>query len=135
MRCVSLTIVNDARVQARDKSAHRTPNEAGPVQLYVTIDHPTIVDWAERRGAIPSTLDGDERPWPLLFEFGRSVPADVIAINWSKFFAQFERDELAFAFADFAPDGALDDYHQFVKRVAVPDLVYSGRSTVTARID
>jgi hypothetical protein len=115
--------------------SHRATNEAGPVRLYVTIDHSTIVDWAQRHGASPSTLDGDEHPWPLLFEFGPSLPPDVIAISWDRFFAQFERDELALAFFDVAPDGKLDDYHQFVKRAALPDLVFSGRSTIVARID
>jgi hypothetical protein len=83
------------------------------VRLYVTIDRLTIVDWAR---ASPSTFEGDEHPWPLLFEFGPSLPPDVIAISWDRFFAQFERDELALAFFDVAPDGKLDDYHQFVKR-------------------
>jgi hypothetical protein len=32
------------------------------VLLYITIDHATIVAWAQRRGARPSTFKGDEHP-------------------------------------------------------------------------
>jgi hypothetical protein len=105
------------------------------MRLYVTIDHPTIVDWAQRRGASPATFDGDEHPWPLLFEFGSGLPTNVITIDWERFFAQFERDDLAFAFAGVAPDGERGDYHQFVKRAALPELVFSGRATIMVQID
>jgi hypothetical protein len=44
------------------------------VLLYVTVDHATIVSWAQRRGARPSTFEGDEHKWPLFFDIGPDAP-------------------------------------------------------------
>jgi hypothetical protein len=102
---------------------------ANAVALYVTIDHQVIVAWAERRGARPSTFEGDEHPWPLLFTFGEAG-VGVREISWDGFFAEFERADLAFIYRDAGPDGELDDFHEFVKRAAVVKLLASGKSTV-----
>jgi hypothetical protein len=101
--------------------------------LHLTIDHQVIFSWALRRGAHPSTFVGDEHPWPLLFNFG-SVGAGLKEINWDKFFAEFERADLAFVYRDASPTGQLDDWHEFVKRAAVPELTISGRSTITEEV-
>jgi hypothetical protein len=98
--------------------------------LRVTIDHHVIFSWAQRRGAHPSTFEGDERPWPLYFNFG-SAGSGLEDISWDRFFAEFERATLAFVYRDAAPNGELDDLHEFVKRAAVPALAISGRSTIT----
>ena len=102
------------------------------VLLYITIDHATIVSWAQRRGARPSTFEGDEHPWPLFFDFGPIAPGQV-EIGWGKFFAEFERADLAFAYRDVAPNGELDDSHEFVKRATLPELTLAGRKTIVER--
>ena len=95
----------------------------------VTIDHQVIFSWAQRRGAHPSTLEGDERPWPLFFNFDWSV-SELKEVSWDRFFVEFERANLAFAYQDVAPDGGLDISHEFVKRPAVLGLLVSGKATV-----
>jgi hypothetical protein len=102
------------------------------LQLYITIDHFVIVEWAERRGAHPSTFEGDERPWPLYFCFGPCSPG-LEEISWDKFFTEFECANLAFVFRDIGPNGELDDLHAFVKRAAVPELITSHRATIVVR--
>jgi hypothetical protein len=101
--------------------------------LYVTIDHQVIFSWAQRRGARPSTCEGDERSWPLLFSFG-TANAGLEEISWDRFFAEFERANLAFIYRDFGPNGELDDLHEFVKRAAVPELTVSGKSTIIEQV-
>jgi hypothetical protein len=102
------------------------------VLLYITIDHATIVSWAQRRAARPSTFEGDEHPWPLFFRFGPNAPGQV-EIGWDKFFAEFERADLAFAYRDVAPNGEPDDSHEFVKRATLPELTMAGRKTMVER--
>ena len=62
---------------------------ANGVLLHITIDHQVIFAWAQQRGACPSILEGDERPWPLFFNFS-SADADLKEISWDKFFEEFE---------------------------------------------
>ncbi len=102
---------------------------ANALALYVTIDHQVIRAWAQRRGARPSTFEGDEHPWPLLFSFG-AASTGVREISWDRFFAEFERADLAFTYRDAGPHGEVDDFHEFVKRAAVQKLVASGKSTI-----
>ena len=102
---------------------------ANALALYVTIDHQVILAWAERRGARPSTFEGDEHPWPLLFSFG-DASTGVREISWDRFFAEFERADLAFLYRDAGPDGEVDDFHEFVKCAAVAKLIASGKTTI-----
>ena len=106
---------------------------ANRVLLRVTIDHHVIFSWAHRRGAQPATCEGDERPWPLFFNFS-SADADLKEISWDKFFEEFERAALAFVYQDATPYSELDDWHEFVKRAAVPELIISGRRTITEQV-
>jgi hypothetical protein len=101
--------------------------------LHITTDHHVIFSWARRRGAHPSTFEGDEHPWPLLFNFG-SVGFGLKEISWDKFFAEFERANLAFVYRDASPNGHLDDLHEFVRRAVVPELTISGRSTIAQEV-
>jgi hypothetical protein len=105
---------------------------AGTVLLHVTIDHGLIIAWARRHGARPSTFEGDERPWPLFFDFG-AANSGLVEIGWDKFFAEFERADLAFLYRDAGPDGKPDDFHEFIKRTAVLELTMSGKSTIIER--
>jgi hypothetical protein len=95
--------------------------------LPITIDHQVIFSWAQRRGAHPSTLDGDERPWPLFFKFD-AVVSEHKEISWDRFFVEFEQANLAFVYQDVSPDGGLDISHEFVKRPAVIGLLISSKA-------
>jgi hypothetical protein len=90
---------------------------ADGVLLHITIDHQVIFAWAQQRGARPATFEGDERPWPLLFNFS-SADGGLKEMSWDKFFEEFERVGLAFLYQDATPNGELDDWHEFVKRAA-----------------
>jgi hypothetical protein len=99
------------------------------VLLYLTIDHQIILSWAGRRGARPATCEGDEHPWPLFFNIGSGGPL-LREISWDEFFAEFDRAQLIFVYRDTTPSGELDDWHEFVKRAAVPELAIAGISTI-----
>jgi hypothetical protein len=105
---------------------------AATVLLQITIDHEIIIAWAQRRRALPSTYEGDERPWPLKFTLG-SIAAGLVEIRWDKFFEEFERANLAFVYREAGPNGELDDFHEFVSRAAVPQLTESGKLTIVER--
>jgi hypothetical protein len=122
-----------ARVEGPMTGVPGRRNMANMILLYVTIDHARIVEWARRRGARPVTFDGDVRPWPLLFQFGPRPPG-VIGTGWDRFFDEFERADLAFVYRDAAPEGQLTIDYEFIKRIAVPDLIFSGRSTVIEKV-
>jgi hypothetical protein len=106
---------------------------ANGVLLHITIDHQVVFAWAQRRGARPSIIEGDERPWPLFFSFS-STDAGLEEISWDKFFEEFERADLAFVYRDATPNGELDDWHEFVKRAAVPELIISGKRTIAQKV-
>src|SRR6476619_1962060 len=101
--------------------------------LHITIDHQVVFAWAQRRGARPSTIEGDERPWPLFFNFN-IADGELKEISWDRFFEEFERANLAFVYRDATPNVELDDWHEFVKRAAVPELIISGRRTITEQV-
>jgi hypothetical protein len=100
--------------------------------LHVTIDHQVILSWAQRRGARPSTFDGDEHPWPLFFILDPA--AGLTEISWDRFFAEFERAQLAFVYREDGQDSERDDLHEFVQRAAVPALTVSGKTTIVEAI-
>ena len=88
------------------------------VQLNNTIDHNVIFSWAHRRGARPSTFEGDEHPWPILFSLGPAATG-IEEISWERFFTEFEQAALAFVYRDAGAHGELDDLHQFLARATV----------------
>jgi hypothetical protein len=106
---------------------------ANSVLLYITIDHAMIIRWALRRGARPSTIEGDERPWPLFFDLGPPATG-MVEIAWDRFFEEFERADLAFTYRDALPNGEPDDSYEFVKRAGLPDLIFSGKSTIIEQV-
>jgi hypothetical protein len=101
--------------------------------LNLTIDHQVIFSWAQHRGAYPSTFEGDERPWPLFFNFG-PPGAGLVEISWERFFVEFEQANLAFVYRDAGPNGDMDNSYQFVRRPAVIELIISGKSTITEQV-
>ena len=101
--------------------------------ILITIDHDVIRRWAAQRGARPSTCEGDERPWPLCFDFG-TPGAGMVEIAWDRFFDAFDRADLAFVYRDLGDDAERDDFHEFVKRSTVPELLAAGAPTIIERV-
>jgi hypothetical protein len=58
----------------------------------------------------------------------------VLGTTWDRFFDEFERADLAFVYREAAPDGEPDIDYEFIKRIAVPDLIFSGKSTIIGRV-
>lgn len=83
-----------------------------------TTDHGTIRDWAERRGAVPATVEGteqgDEEAGILRFEFRKD--ADLEPIDWDAFFEKFDDSGLAFLYQDKTASGKISRFHKFVRR-------------------
>jgi hypothetical protein len=114
---------------ADDDEPSGSAGVADAVSVYITIDHAVIENWAERRNARPSTFMGNERPWPLLFDFG-PPDAGVREIGWDEFFVEFERENVAFVYRDTDANGELDDFYEFISRATVPALMLSSKSTI-----
>lgn len=101
--------------------------------LSVTVDHDIIRSWAQRRNAQPMVSRPGDRPGPLMFVNG-PPDASLTEMSWPEFFAAFDRGNLAFVYRDAAPDGALDDLHEFVSRASVPELTEALRTTIIERV-
>ncbi|HZI46971.1 MAG TPA: hypothetical protein VFD75_04190 [Pyrinomonadaceae bacterium] len=83
-----------------------------------TTDHETIRHWAEKRGAVPATVEGTEKDSEeagiLRFEFRKD--GNLEPIDWDAFFDKFEESELAFLYQDKTAGGRLSRFHKFVRR-------------------
>jgi hypothetical protein len=84
-----------------------------------TTDHDTIREWAEKRGAVPATVEGtehnDEEAGILRFEFRPDEKA-LEAIDWDAFFDKFEESKLAFLYQEKTASGRISRFHKFVRR-------------------
>ncbi len=84
-----------------------------------TTDHDTIRSWAEKRGAVPSTVEGTERDQEeagiLRFDF-RPKHAKLEPVDWDAFFEKFEESKLAFLYQDKTASGKVSRFHKFIRR-------------------
>jgi hypothetical protein len=84
-----------------------------------TTDHETIRQWAEKRGAIPATVEGtergDEEVGLLRFDF-KPKDDNLEPVDWDAFFDKFEESELAFLYQDKTAGGKVSRFHKFVRR-------------------
>jgi hypothetical protein len=84
-----------------------------------TTDHAAIRKWAEKRGAVPATVEGTERRGEeagiLRFDF---PPKDdkLEPVDWDTFFEKFDKSKLAFLYQDQTAGGDLSRFHKFVSR-------------------
>jgi hypothetical protein len=103
------------------------------ITVHITVDHDVIRSWARARGARPTLSEGMSRPSPLFLDIG---PPDAghVEVNWSDFFEEFERDNVAFYYRDTDPAGAHDDLHGFISRAAVPELTMLAKSTIVEQM-
>lgn len=84
-----------------------------------TTDHETIRAWAEKRGAVPSTVHGtehdDEEAGILRLDF-KPKDADLEPVDWDAFFDKFESSKLAFLYQEKTASGKPSRFHKFVRR-------------------
>jgi hypothetical protein len=83
-----------------------------------TTDHNMIRQWAEARGAKPTTVEGTGKkgePGVLRFDFDPK-DAELDEISWADFFGKFEKEKLAFLYQDKTADGSISRFHKFVQR-------------------
>ncbi len=84
-----------------------------------TTDHDTIREWAEKRGAVPSTVEGTERDGEeagiLRFDF-KPKDDNLEPVDWNAFFEKFEESRLAFLYQEKTASGGTSRFHKFVKR-------------------
>jgi len=85
----------------------------------MTTDHVAIRRWVEARHGLPAQRRA-ARDYGAALQIvfpEREAPSSVMPIDWTRFFEEFERDELAFVHeADLG--GEASYYNRFVKREA-----------------
>jgi hypothetical protein len=83
-----------------------------------TTDHDTIRKWAEKRGGVPTSVEGtgrDDEAGVLRLDF-KPKDAALDRISWDEFFDKFDKEELAFLYQDKTNDGKESRFHKFVQR-------------------
>src|SRR3954447_22545286 len=83
-----------------------------------TTDHKLIRQWAEERGAKPTSVEGTgskKEPGVLRLDFEPKDDARQ-EISWADFFGKFEKEKLAFLYQDRTADGSVSRFHKFVQR-------------------
>lgn len=82
-----------------------------------TQDHDTIRQWAEARGAKPSTVSGTGEGGEagiLRLDFDPK-DARLDTITWGEFFEKFDESDLAFLYQDETGDGQKSHFHKFIR--------------------
>ncbi|WP_067970856.1 hypothetical protein [Nocardiopsis trehalosi] len=90
-------------------------HEDHPGQSLVTTDHDVIRQWADERGATPSTVPGSEydgRPGRLLFDFGGSGGERLEHVSWDDWFRTFDERGLRFIYQEHKKDGQTSNFFQ-----------------------
>lgn len=84
----------------------------------LTIDHGEIMHWAEKRGAIPSSIVGteDEGEVAGILSFDFSGDTNLEPLAWDEFFNKFEKEKLAFLHRDKETDGEYSHWFEFENR-------------------
>src|SRR3954468_2712382 len=83
-----------------------------------TTDHKLIRQWAEERGAKPTSVEGTgskKEPGVLRLDF-EPKDDELKEISWADFFGKFEKEKLAFLYQDRTADGSVSRFHKFVQR-------------------
>lgn len=85
-----------------------------------TIDHQTIREWAEDRGAKPSKVKGtgdEEDPGIIRLDFPGFGGGDSLEeISWDEFFEKFEDSQLALVYQEETADGGQSNFNKLVAR-------------------
>ena len=83
----------------------------------MTTDHVTIRRWVEARHGMPAqrrAARDDGAALQIIFP-EREAPSSVMPMDWTRFFEEFERNELAFVHEQDL-GGEASYYNRFVKR-------------------
>ncbi len=84
-----------------------------------TIDHEVIRKWAEKRKAVPASVEGtehgEEDAGILRFDF-KPTDAKLHPVDWDAFFDKFEESKLAFLYQEKTADGKVSRFHKFIRR-------------------
>jgi hypothetical protein len=84
-----------------------------------TTDHDAIRKWAEKRGAVPASVEGTEHGAEaaglLRFDF-KPKDAKLHPVDWDAFFDKFDESRLAFLYQDKTAAGKMSRFHKFIHR-------------------
>lgn len=87
-----------------------------PGRSLVTSNHDVIRDWAERRGAVPATVEGTEHGdhlGVLRFDFGGDSER-LQHVDWDEWFQTFDDRGLRFIYQEEKADGHESNFFQLV---------------------
>lgn len=91
-------------------------DEERPGKTLATRMHDVIRDWAERRNAVPATVDGTEHGdhlGVLRFLFGGAGDGDndrLREVSWDEWFATFDERGLNFIYQEHTTDGEQSNF-------------------------
>jgi cytoskeletal protein RodZ len=111
--------------QAATKSKTSTKSEtsgksqASSKSQTSTRDHDTIRSWVEKRGGVPSMVEGTSSKGGdagiLRIDFpGYSGEGSLKQISWEAFFAKFDESKLEFLYQEKTADGKESRFNKFV---------------------
>lgn len=102
-----------------------------------TTDHDIIRRWAEKRGAVPSTVARTRSAKDvgvIRLDFpGFSGEGSLQQISWDEFFDKFDTEGLAFVFQEKTAAGRTSNFNRFVKREAARSRMAAKRMTPAKR--
>ncbi|GGV34997.1 hypothetical protein GCM10010182_68720 [Actinomadura cremea] len=88
-------------------------HEERPGKSLVTTDHEVIRQWADERGAEPSTVPGSEyegRPGRLRLDFPGYGGENLEHISWDDWFRTFDERRLNFIYQEHKKDGVQSNF-------------------------
>lgn len=102
-----------------------------------TTDHDIIRRWAEKRGAVPSTVARTRSAKDvgvIRLDFpGFSGEGSFQQISWDEFFARFDTEGLAFVFQEKTSAGRTSNFNRFIKRETPRSKLAARRMTPAKR--
>jgi hypothetical protein len=96
------------------------PQKTATRKARTTSDHRVIQRWAEKRGAVPSTVKGTggkEKGGLLRLDFpGQRGQQSLQHISWDTFFRKFDEKDLKFLYQDKTATGRTSRFCKFIAR-------------------
>jgi hypothetical protein len=87
-------------------------------QTLRTRDHDRIKEWAEARGAIPSTVPGTEHGdhlGVLRLDFPGYGGERLAEVSWDEWFNTFDQRDLEFIFQEHTRDGSQSNFFKVIR--------------------
>lgn len=84
-----------------------------------TTNQKDIMEWASRRGAIPSSIKGtqDEGTVAGILKFDFTGDESLEPLAWQEFFDKFEKEKLNFIYREMEEDGNYSHWYEFEDRI------------------